>query len=109
MYNNYLIPANANRGKLILGYFRPLDLVIFLVGVAMTLILLLVFQNDMDNMWISILTLVPALLAMLLVCPIPYQHNVLVLLGAIYNYYFVNRQTYIWKGWCHRYGEQNKQ
>lgn len=109
MDGNYLIPANASRGKLILGYFRPIDLVIFIIGVSITLLLLLIFQNEMDNTWVAVLILVPALISILLVCPIPYQHNVLVLLTAIYNFYFVNRQRYIWRGWCHKYGEQDKE
>lgn len=105
MNNNYLIPANANRGRLILGYFRPVDLVIFLVGLTMTLILLLIFQDYMDNTVVAIMLLLPVLIALFLVLPIPYQHNILVLLGAIYNFYCVNRQRYIWKGWCNKYGE----
>lgn len=103
--NNYLIPANANRGRLILGYFRPIDLIIFVVGLSITLVLLLIFQNYMDNTVVAILLLMPVLISLLLVLPIPYQHNVLVLLGAIYNFYFVNRQRYIWKGWCAKYDE----
>ena len=87
--NNYLIPANANRGRLILGYFRPVDLVIFLVGLSITLVLLLIFQDYMDNTVVAVLLLMPVLISLLLVLPIPYQHNILVLLGAIYNFYFV--------------------
>ena len=101
--NNYLIPANANRGRLILGYFRPIDLVIFLIGLSITLILLLLFQDYMDNTFVAIALLLPVLISLFLVLPIPYQHNILVLLGAIYNFYFVNRQRYIWKGWCNKY------
>lgn len=101
--NNYLIPANANRGRLILGYFRPIDLVIFLIGLSITLILLLLFQDYMDNTFVAIVLLLPVLISLFLVLPIPYQHNILVLLGAIYNFYFVNRQRYIWKGWCSKY------
>ena len=103
--NNYLIPANANRGRLILGYFRPIDLIIFVVGLSITLVLLLIFQNYIDNTVVAILLLMPVLISLLLVLPIPYQHNILVLLGAIYNFYFVNRQRYIWKGWCAKYDE----
>ena len=98
--NNYLIPANANRGRLILGYFRPIDLIIFIIGLAATFILFLVFQDYADNTVITITLLAPVLIALFLVLPIPYQHNVLVLLTAIYNFYFVNRQRYIWRGWC---------
>lgn len=108
MDGNYLIPANANRGRLILGYFRPIDLLIFAIGIGCTLALLFIFQNQMSNTLIAISTLIPAGICTLLVLPIPYQHNVLVLLQAIYNFYFVNRQTYVWKGWCGSYGENNK-
>lgn len=108
MNGNYLIPANANRGKLILGYFRPVDLIVFLTGVTCTLILLFVFQNEMSNTWIAISTLIPAGISLLLVLPIPNQHNVMVLLQEIYRYYFVNRQTYIWKGWCRDIGNDEK-
>ncbi len=104
--NRYLIPANANRGKLILGYFRPVDLVIFIVGLSITLFLLLIFQDYMDDVKVAILLLMPVLISLLLVCPIPYQHNILVLLGAIYNFYFVNRQRYVWKGWCNKYVDE---
>lgn len=108
MDDNYLIPANANRGKLILGYFRPIDLIIFLIGVGTSFILLLIFQNKMSNTLIALSTLIPAGICTLLVVPIPYQHNVLVILQAMYNFYFVNQQTYKWRGWCFRYGEDKK-
>ena len=106
MDGNYLIPANASRGKYIFGYFRPVDFVIFGVGVLGTLILLFIFQNEMHNTLIAISTLIPAGICTLLVIPIPYQHNVLVLLTAIYNYYFVNQQTYKWRGWCYKNGDK---
>ncbi len=108
MDDNYLIPANANRGKLILGYFRPIDLIIFLIGVGTSFILLLIFQNKMSNTLVALSTLIPAGICTLLVVPIPYQHNVLVILQAMYNFYFVNQQTYKWRGWCFRYGEDKK-
>ena len=104
MDGNYLIPANASRGKYYFSYFRLVDLIIFLVGVALTLVLLFIFQNEMHNTWIAIGTLIPVGICTFLVIPIPYQHNVLVLLTAIYKYYFVNQQTYKWKGWCCRDG-----
>ena len=106
MDDNYLIPANANRGKLILGYFRPIDLIIFLIGVFTSFILLLIFQNQMSNTIIAIGTLLPAGICTLLVLPIPYQHNVLVILQAMYNFYFVNQQRYKWRGWCFKYGDK---
>ena len=105
MDNNYLIPANASRGKLILGYFRPIDLIIFVIGVVCSFILLLIYQDHMSNTLVALATLIPAGICMLLVLPIPYQHNILVLLQAIYRFYFVNRQRYVWRGWCNDYGK----
>ena len=107
MENNYLIPANANRGKLILGFFRPIDFIIFGSGAGVTLILLLLFQNYMTNIAVAIATILPVLVTGFLVIPIPYQHNVLVFLTNFYRFYFVNRREYYWKGWCNEYGEED--
>ena len=104
--NNYLIPANANRGRLILGFFRGIDLAIFGTGAAVTLILIIAFQGMMSNWLVAIGVLAPVALTGFLVIPIPYQHNVLVFLTNIYKYFFVNRQRYYWKGWCNNYGEE---
>ena len=107
MENNYLIPANANRGKLILGFFRPFDAILFGSGAGLTLLLLLVFQNYMSNMAIAIATMLPVLITGFLVIPVPHQHNVLVFLQNLHKFYFVNRQRYYWKGWCNKYGEED--
>jgi len=104
--NNYLIPANASRGKLILGFFRGIDLAIFGTGAGITLFLMLVFQGSLTSWGVAIGVLSPALITGFLVLPIPYQHNILVLLTSIYKYFFVNRQTYYWKGWCYNYGKE---
>lgn len=104
--NNYLIPANANRGRLILGYFRPIDLAIFGSGTGLTLLLLLLFQGMMDDLMVTIGVLLPVAVTGFLVLPVPHQHNVLVLLTNIYKFFFVNRQRYQWRGWCSQYGEK---
>jgi len=104
--NNYLIPANANRGKLIMGLFRPIDFIIFGSGAGTTLLLLLVFQNQMTNIAVAIATVLPVLVTGFLVIPVPHQHNVLIFLTNFYNFYFVNRQRFYWKGWCNEYGEE---
>ena len=108
MDNNYLIPANANRGKLIFGYFRGIDLMIFAIGLTISFILLVAFQDAASDTLVTVLLMLPGIICILLVMPIPYQHNVLVLLQAIYSFYFVNRQQYIWKGWCGSYGDSKK-
>ena len=104
--NNYLIPANSNRGRLILGFFRGIDLIIFGSGIGTTLLLLLFFQGMMDSLPVILVVLAPVAVTGFLVIPVPHQHNVLVLLTNIYRFYFVNRQKYIWRGWCSLYGEK---
>ena len=56
--NNYLIPANSKKSQLILGFFTPIDLILFGSGVGITLILLLTIQSA--NMGIMLLVLAPA-------------------------------------------------
>ena len=107
MENNYLIPANANRGKLIMGFFRPIDAIIFGVGALTTLILLVFLQKHITNVAVAIITILPVLITGFLVIPVPHQHNVLVFLQNFYNFYFVNRKNYYWKGWCNKYGEED--
>lgn len=98
--NEYLIPANANRGKLIFNFFRPIDLWVFGTGCGVTLVLLLIFQNSLNNLGVALLVLAPALVTGFLVLPVPHQHNIMVVIGNIYNFYFVDRKKYIWRGWC---------
>lgn len=100
MYDNYLIPANTKRGKLILGWFRPFDLVLFGTGVLVTILLLSIL--DVGNVWVTILTLAPAFVTGFLVIPVPNYHNMLNIIIEAYEFYFVNRQKYRWKGWCYR-------
>ena len=71
MENNYLIPANANRGKLILSYFRGIDLIIFGTGAGITLILILAFQGMLTNWMVAVGVLAPAAITGFLVIPIP--------------------------------------
>ena len=65
------------------------------------------FQDYMDDTLIAVCILIPALICIFLVIPIPYQHNILVLLSAIYSFYFINNQRYRWRGWCNRYVEKS--
>ena len=98
--NGYLIPANANRGKLIFGFFRKIDLIIFGTGVGFTLILLLIFQSSLASLPVALAVLSPALITGFLVLPVPNQHNILVVLINIYKFFFVDRRRYVWRGWC---------
>ena len=94
---NYLIPANSKKGQLIFNIFRWVDLIIVLVGGIVTLALM--FAIPGDGLLVVFVKLLPVGVCLLLVLPIPYYHNVLVLLGEVY-YYLSNQKKYHWKGWC---------
>ena len=106
--NNYLIPANTKKGQLILSIFRPIDLAIFVTGVAITFILLIICGNLDVKAWVSILATVPALICTALVFPVANYHNVLVTIGEIINY-FTNNRNYKWRGWCAVYESKREQ
>ena len=95
--NTYLIPANTKQGKLILGLFRPVDLILLGSGVATSLILLLIIP--LSSILTTIIVLAPGLICAGLVLPIPYYHNVLVVITEFFGF-LTSRQKYIWKGWC---------
>lgn len=101
--NNFLIPANTKKSRLILGFFTPIDLVIFGTGCTVTLIMLMIFQNMDFRM--ALIVIMPALISGFLVIPVPYYHNILQLLTNIILY-FINRKRYYWKGWCIHNGEE---
>lgn len=99
MYNEYLIPANTKRGKLLLGYFRPFDLYLFGGGVLITFILIAFLP--LASTWVVVFCLSPAVITGFLVMPVPYYHNMLVVIMEAYDF-LTNRQKYRWKGWCYR-------
>ena len=101
--NNYLIPANTKKSKLILGFFTPIDLAIFGTGCLITVNLLFIFQGLTFTM--AIIVLMPALISGFLVIPVPNYHNVLQLITNIVTF-IMNRKRYYWKGWCYKDGEK---
>jgi membrane protein implicated in regulation of membrane protease activity len=102
--NNYLIPANSKKSQLILNVFRPIDLSILIGGAVITLILL--FLPGDSILWL-VAKILPVGLALLLVMPMPYYHNVLVFLREAYI--FVSSQrSYRWRGWCAAYEFDDK-
>lgn len=100
---NYLIPANSKKSQLILGFFTPVDLIIFGIGCTITLGLLFVFNSKMDIRGM-LLILSPALISGFLVLPVPNYHNVLQLLTNIILFLLGRKRLY-WKGWCIRDGK----
>lgn len=104
MVSVYIIPANSKKSQLILGFFTRTDLILFLSGVGLTLLLLITIKTN--NVWAMILLLLPALISSLLVMPVPNYHNMLQLIKNFIQY-FTQRRNYIWKGWCWRDGNEN--
>ena len=99
MNNNYLIPANSKKSMMILGFFTPVDLGIFIFGVGLSLLLLMLIKSS--KLTITLLLATPALISAFLVAPIPNYHNVRTLIKNIYRFY-TGRKKYYWRGWCVR-------
>lgn len=101
--NQYIIPANSKKSALILGFFTPVDLIIFAVGCLITFFALALVKTAVFGEMILIVS--PALISAFLVAPVPNYHNVLQLLTNIIMF-FINRRKYYWKGWCVTDGEE---
>lgn len=105
MENSYLIPANSKKSMLKFGLFNTKDLIIFGIGVGISLLLMMILP--IDNFWIAILAIGPGIICSFLVIPIPNYHNIRTVIGNAWEFY-TTRQKYIWKGWCFDNGETNK-
>ena len=101
--NQFLIPANSKKSMLIFGLFRTTDLIIFGVGVGLTLIMLPILP--ISDIVYAIIALAPALIAGFLVFPVPNYHNVRTVIMSVWNFY-TERRIYYWKGWCFSNGEE---
>ena len=80
--NEYLIPANSKKSQLILSVFNTVDLIIFGIGVVITISLLLVIRSS--NIWVMIGIIFPGLVSGFLVLPIPNYHNIRTFIKNIY-------------------------
>ena len=105
MNNNYLIPANSKKSQLILGFFTPVDLILFGSGCGLTLLLLMLVRNASAVQMIIIL--LPALVTGFLVTPVLYYHNVLQFIINVVSFIF-NTRRYYWRGWCVKYDANEK-
>ncbi|MBO5138320.1 MAG: hypothetical protein J6B89_01600 [Bacilli bacterium] len=97
MNGRYLIPANTKNGSLIFGIFRKVDLIIASVGVGVSLLLMLILP--LTSTFVTVMALSPGFICAFLVFPVPYYHNMLVVLTELFEF-LTSRQKYIWKGWC---------
>lgn len=98
MNGMYLIPANSKKSMMLFGMFYPFDLLLFGVGVLITMILLIALP--MESLVVSIIAISPGLITGLLVFPIPNYHNTLTVLMDAWKFYTTDSRKYIWKGWC---------
>lgn len=105
MNGNYLIPANSKKSLLIFGIFNKFDLIMFAIGISLTLILLLVLP--VDKLLFAVIALAPGLITGFLVLPIPNYHNMLTIIREAFNF-FTQRRNFIWKGWCFNHGEDKE-
>ena len=103
--NQYLIPANSKKGQLIFNIFRPIDLIVLLIGALLTLTFM--FALPGDELGILVIKLLPIGISALLVMPIPFYHNGLVFLTEAYLF-ITSQKQYHWKGWCAGYGDESK-
>ena len=99
MYGAFLIPANSKKSALILGLFKPLDLVILSIGVVISFILML--SLPIEQMTYTLIALFPGVFCVFLVFPLAYYHNVRTFIG-IFIKFITSRQKYVWKGWCYK-------
>lgn len=97
MDRSYLIPANSKKSMLKFGLFNTTDLIIFGVGVGISLLLMMILP--VDKFGIAILAISPGLICSFLVLPVPNYHNIRTVIGNAWEFY-TTRQKYIWKGWC---------
>lgn len=94
---NYLIPANTKKGQLILGMFRPIDLIIFGVGVSITMIFMAFLP--MSSTFVTVVIMLPAAITGVLIVPVSYYHNTLNVIAELIEF-FTSQRNYKWKGWC---------
>lgn len=97
MNGNYLIPANTKRGQLLLGLFKPIDLIILGIGMGITLVLIAVLP--IDQVEFAVIAVAPGIFAGFLTIPVAYYHNIRQLVTEMILF-FTNRRRFLWKGWC---------
>ena len=99
MDNMYLIPANSKKSMLIFGLFTKIDLVLFSVGVGVSLLLLMILP--IEQLLFAVIALAPGLICAFLVFPVPNYHNIRTVIKLAWEFY-TTRQRYIWRGWCYK-------
>lgn len=104
MNDTFLIPSNSKRSMLILGMFTKVDLAIFITGLIFT-VLLIIINNPQDLADVGI-DVLPLIITVIMIIPVPNQHNIWTLTANIYSY-LTKPRNYRWKGWCIYESEDN--
>ena len=94
---DFLIPANSKKSLLIFGVFDIFDLILFVSGIGITILLLLLISPS--SLLGAIIDITPALICGFLVLPITNYRNTRILIREVYRFY-TRRERFIWKGWC---------
>ncbi len=97
MNDTFLIPSNSKRSMLILGMFTKVDLAIFITGLIFT-VLLIIINNPQDLVDVGI-DVLPLLTTVIMVVPVPNQHNIWTFTANVYSY-LTKPRNYRWRGWC---------
>ena len=102
---DFLIPANSKKSMKILGLFDLIDLIMFISGIGISLLLLLLINPS--SLWGALIDISPALICGFLVFPVPNYHNIKTVIINIYKFY-TRREKFVWRGWCVKdeYGEK---
>lgn len=95
--NQFLVPANSKKSKLILGFFTLKDLIVFFAGVLLTIAMLVTIKDP--PLSLLLLSIMPLAISTILVFPVPNYHNVMQLLTNILDF-AICRKKYYWRGWC---------
>lgn len=95
----YLIPANSKKSLQIFGIFNLFDLILFLSGLGISILMLLIISPN--TLGLALLDIAPGAICAFLVMPVPNYHNTLTLIKEIYSFY-TRRERFVWKGWCVR-------
>jgi hypothetical protein len=93
----YLIPANTKKGELIFSIFTMPDLILFGIGIFISVILLLI--TGADGTLNTIISLAPALVCSFLVLPLANYRNVRTFIASAFQF-LMSQRIYRWKGWC---------
>ena len=103
--DGFLIPANSKKSMLIFGLFTKFDIILFGIGIATTLLLLIIFE--LNTLVMAIIALSPALITGFLVLPVPYYHNIRTVIKSATSF-LLGRRDFVWKGWGMDYGKEQE-